>query len=444
MNKTRLFKKSLLAVTIATTTMASQQALAAGFQLNSQSATGLGRAFAGDAVIADNASAMARNAAAMALFDRTEVSLGFNIIDSEVDVKNSTFTTNGAALNALATDSTQSIEDTTNDATSFVPNLYVVHPVNEKFAVGLGIYSNFGTTNEFDDSWGAGTNVSHLGGALVTPGADAFGGTTNVTTTNFLFAGSYRINEQWSVGGGLDIIYGEGELKRQSPGTSSSINSLPLTSDLVNVDADGWAFGFNLGTVYEMDENNRFGLSYHYSPEKEVGGTVSYNADSNIGDLKIPLPDMFEFSGYHRIEDTSFAVHYSVQWIGWSAFDRLATTNGTEIKQYKWQDTFHYSIGGTYYINQNWEARIGYMFDEGVQDELTSVSVPDSDRQWFSAGATYHFNKDQTVDLGFTYLVGEDMKVSDNIAVNGTNVLTLDTTTKASAILFGVQYTHKF
>ena len=26
--------------------------------------------------------------------------------------------------------------------------------------------------------------------------------------------------------------------------------------------------------------------------------------------------------------------------------------------------------------------------DEGVQDSLTSVSVPDSDRQWFSAGAS--------------------------------------------------------
>ena len=68
MNKTRLFQKSLLAATIATATLASQQTLAAGFQLNSQSATGLGRAFAGDAVIADNASVMSRNAAAMALF----------------------------------------------------------------------------------------------------------------------------------------------------------------------------------------------------------------------------------------------------------------------------------------------------------------------------------------------------------------------------------------
>ncbi|NOJ22437.1 outer membrane protein transport protein [Vibrio coralliilyticus] len=445
MNKTRLFKKSLLAVTIATTTMASQQALAAGFQLNSQSATGLGRAFAGDAVIADNASVMSRNAAAMSLFDRTEVSVGFNVIDSEVEIKDATYT-QPAAVGG----SSSSIENTTNDATSVVPNFYIVHPVNDEFAVGLGVYSNFGTTNEFDSNWGTNTGTLFVNGTTAVsavPGADAFGGITNVSTTNILLAGSYRINEQWSVGGGLDIIYGEGELKRQStmnvvqvPSTSTGTTN---TQQLMDIDASGWAFGFNLGTVFEMDENNRFGLSYHYSPEKEVSGTVSYSGDSNIGDLKIPLPDMFEFSGYHRIEDTKFAVHYSVQWIGWSAFDRLATTNGTEIKQYKWQDTFHYAIGGTYYVNQNWEARVGYMFDEGVQDELTSVSVPDSDRQWFSAGATYHINQDQAIDVGFTYLIGEDQKVNDTIT-SGSNTIKLDTTTKATAMLFGVQYTHKF
>ncbi|AIW13524.1 outer membrane protein transport protein [Vibrio tubiashii] len=438
MNKTRLFKKSLLAVTIATTTLASQQALAAGFQLNSQSATGLGRAFAGDAVIADNASVMSRNAAAMSLFDRTEISVGFNVIDSKVEIKDATYTS------PLPGSTPTSLDNTTNDATSVVPNLYIVHPVNEQFAVGLGIYSNFGTTNEFDSNWGKGTGTVITGGAepVVVPGADGFGGVTNVTTTNIALLGSYRINEQWSVGGGLDIIYGEGELKRQSEmnvlaGTTPT--GTTSTQQLMDIDASGWAVGFNLGTVFELDENNRFGLSYHYSPEKEVSGTVTYNTQSNIGDLKIPLPDMFEFSGYHRIEDTKFAVHYSVQWIGWSAFDRLATTNGTEIKEYKWKDTFHYSIGGTYYVNENWEARVGYMFDEGVQDELTSVSVPDSDRQWFSAGATYHINKDQALDLGFTYLVGKDKQVNDTIST-----VKLDTTTKATAMLFGVQYTHKF
>ncbi|KGY12909.1 aromatic hydrocarbon degradation protein [Vibrio tubiashii] len=436
MNKTRLFQKSLLAVTIATATLASQQALAAGFQLNSQSATGLGRAFAGDAVIADNASVMSRNAAAMSLFDRTEISVGFNVIDSKVEIKDPTYTQPPAAGGSVT-----SLDNTTNDATSVVPNLYLLHPVNDQFAVGLGIYSNFGTTNEFDDSWGAKTGV--VAGSTVVPGADAFGGVTNVTTTNILLAASYRINEQWSIGGGLDIIYGEGELKRQSEMNVLAAPGTTTTQQLMDIDASGWAVGFNLGTVFELDENNRFGLSYHYSPEKEVSGTVSYQGNSNIGDLKIPLPDMFEFSGYHRIEDSSFAVHYSVQWIGWSAFDRLATTNGTVIKEYKWKDTFHYAIGGTYYVNENWEARIGYMYDEGVQDELTSVSVPDSDRQWFSAGATYHINKDQTVDLGFTYLIGKDKQVNDTIGTAPAQVK-LDTTTKASAILFGAQYTHRF
>lgn len=441
-NNTRLFKKSLLAVTI---TLASSQAMAAGFQLNSQSATGLGRAFAGDAVIADNASAMARNAAALALFDRTEVSLGFNVIDSEVEVKGTTYS---SPLGS------QSIDDTTNDATSVVPNLYVAVPLNEKFAVGFGAYSNFGTTNEFGNSWGAGTGsvIKSPAGTTVVPGADAFGGTTNVSSVNLLIAGSYRINEQWSIGAGLDIIYGQGELKRDSTmnvlTTPDGVNYTPVgqtTQNLMDVDASGWGVGFNVGTVYELNENNRFGLSYHYSPEIEASGTVSYQGNDNIGDLKMPLPSMAEFSGYHRIENTKFAVHYSIQYISWSDFDSLVTTDGTNIKDYKWKDTYHYSIGGTYYINQNWEARIGYMFDEGVQDSLTSVSVPDSDRQWFSAGASYHFNKDQTLDLGFTYLLGEDVKVEDTInggAENGG--LSLNTTTKATAMLFGVQYTHRF
>ncbi|NOH23404.1 outer membrane protein transport protein [Vibrio europaeus] len=432
MNKTRLFKKSLLAVTIATTSLASQQALAAGFQLNSQSATGLGRAFAGDAVIADNASVMSRNAAAMSLFDRTEMSLGFNIIDSEVEVKDVTHV-RPAAAGGTRTD----VENTQNDATSFVPNLYVLHPVNDKFAVGLGVYSNYATTNEFDDSWGQGTGAI-LPGPTAIPGADAFGGTTNLSTMNVLLAASYRLNEQWSIGGGLDIIYGQGELKRKTNFNGAT------EQELLDIDADGVGVGFNLGTVFELNENNRFGFSYHYSPEIEASGTAKkYNSATgqveDIGKVKIALPSRAEFSGYHRIEDTKFAVHYSIQYISWSDFEELGSTSGTQVKEYKWKDTYHYSIGGTYYINQNWEARIGYMYDQGVQNELTSVSVPDSDRQWFSAGATYHLNKDQSIDLGLTYLTSKEKQVKDDLSG-----VTLEATTQATAFLFGMQYTHKF
>ncbi|EGR0056568.1 outer membrane protein transport protein [Vibrio vulnificus] len=417
----RLFKKSLLAVTVA---LASSQTMAAGFQLNAQSATGIGRAFAGDAVIADNAAVMARNPAAMALFDEKALSLGFESITSMIEVKDVTYSGTFTGPQDVAN---------TDDVggTSIAPNIHFIMPVNDKFAWGVNAYSNFGTKTEFADDYVAAE----------------YGGLTDVKSFNFGLAGSYRLNQQWSFGAGLDLIYGQGTMKRVAgkgfPGTP--VGPVPVAgTPLLDVDkADGWAVGFNVGTVYELDENNRFGLSYRYSPEFEA-------EDDKGQKITLPLPDMAEFSGYHKITDTKFAVHYSIQYIGWSAFDKIKFENlqdsvltGSYDKPYEWQDGWHYSIGGTYYLNTDWTLRAGYMYDTSAQDKVTSISVPDSDRQWLSAGFTYHIDTKSNIDFGFTYLMGDDVKVNENTTV-GVELTKIQATTHADAILFGLQYSRTF
>ncbi|MFV0447558.1 MAG: outer membrane protein transport protein [Vibrio sp.] len=419
MNKTRLFQRSLLAVTV---TLATQQAMAAGFQLNAQSATGLGRAFAGDAVIADNASVMARNPAAMALFDKMELSLGFESITTMIEVKDASYTV--PVLGASDVDSTDDV-----GSTSIAPNIHLIVPVNEKFAWGINAYTNFGTKTEFSDNYTA----------------QEYGGLTDVKSVNFGLAGSYRLNQQLSFGAGLDLIYGQGTFKRSTSSSLETITSGTLSqgTSLVNIDkADGWAVGFNLGTVYELDENNRFGFGYHYSPEFKA-------KDDNGQEITLPLPDIAEFSGFHKIEDTSFAVHYSVQWIGWSAFDKIEMRNlqagslagKSYDKQYQWQDGWHYSVGGTYYLNSDWTLRAGYMYDTSAQDEMTSISVPDSDRQWLSAGFSYAIDNASNVDFGFTYLIGKDTQVDESVTALSTSV---SATTRADAIMMGLQYSRSF
>lgn len=423
----RLFKKTLLAVTVA---FASGQTMAAGFQLNAQSATGLGRAFAGDAVIADNASVMARNPAAMALFDKMELSLGFESITSLIEVKDATYQNNlpmlGGGQPVVA-----NVPDTDDVGdTSIAPNIHLIVPVNDKFAWGVNAYTNFGTKTEFSDDYIA----------------TEYGGLTDVKSFNFGLAGSYRLNDQWSFGAGLDLIYGQGTMKRGNPGLFGA------ASDALNVDkADGFAVGFNLGTVYELDENNRFGFAYHYSPEFEA-------EDDKGQKITLPLPDIAEFSGYHKIEDTKFAVHYSVQYIGWKAFDQIdfrnldaasspigtLSGNGSYDKKYEWQDGWHYAIGGTYYLNNDWTLRAGYMYDTSAQDSLTSISVPDSDRQWLSTGFTYHISSKSNIDFGFTYLMGDDTKVEESISANGFTATSVTATTKADAVLVGLQYSRSF
>ncbi|PFG45956.1 long-chain fatty acid transport protein [Vibrio sp. ES.051] len=419
---TRLFKKTLLAVTVA---FASGQSMAAGFQINAQSATGIGRAFAGDAVIADNASVMARNPAAMALFDKMELSLGFESITSMIEVKDVTYS--GTFTGPQNVANTDDVGDT-----SIAPNIHLIVPVNDKFAWGVNAYSNFGTKTEFSESYVAAE----------------YGGITDVKSFNFGLAGSYRLDDQWSFGAGVDLIYGQGTMKRMAGKGFPSSNVGPVPSagtPLIDVDkADGWAVGFNVGAVYELDENNRFGLAYRHSPEMEA-------KDDKGQKIALPLPDMAEFSGFHKIQDTPFAVHYSLQYIGWETFDQIEFSNlkgsplgSTYDKQYQWQDGWHYSIGGTYYLNNDWTLRAGYMYDTSAQDKVTSISVPDSDRQWFSSGFTYHLNNKSNVDFGFTYLMGDDVLVNERNPASGVELSNIQATTRADAILFGLQYSRSF
>jgi long-chain fatty acid transport protein len=437
MNKTRVFKRSLLAAVIAVTTT---QAHAAGFQLNAQSATGIGRAFAGDAVIADNASSMARNPATMALFDKTSLSLGFETLITDIEVKDVKHSFSGA-LAPLSYGAQDSYDDI--GGTSVAPNIHLIVPLNEKFAVGINAYSNFGTSTDF-----SGSAIYDKNGPLA-----EYGGETDILSMNLGLAGSYRLNEQWSFGAGLDIIYGKGTLRRGAPAHAGILKPELANKNLVNVDeADGWGVGFNVGTVYELNENNRFGLSYRYSPEITA-------KDDHGQKIVLPLPDIAEFSGYHHIDKTDFAVHYSVQWIGWSAFDQVkfrnlnpnksavAALGITDIeKPYEWQDGWHFAVGGTWYLNDSVTLRTGYMYDTSAQDKITSISVPDSDRNWVSAGATYHINDTSNVDFGITYLIGSDESVDEASLLSSVNPAagSITATTRADAILVGLQYSKTF
>nr|WP_086941076.1 outer membrane protein transport protein [Thaumasiovibrio occultus] len=383
------------------------QAHAAGLQLNSQSATGLGRAFSGDAVIGDNASVMARNPGAMTLFDTTSLSFGGIYLDTDIVVKDTTY-------------GGKSIPDEQIGGSSIAPNFYLIVPINEQWVTGVSVYSNFATRTEFSDSYAA----------------SEMGGITDVKSINLGLSAAYRFNDQWSAGAGVDVIFGQGRLLREK-----TIGS--FTQTLLDADIEGTAYGYNLGVMYEHNADNRFGLSYRNSPTLEASGRVDYisglGTTKDHGALDMPLPDMIEFSGFHQL-NPKWAVHYSVQWIEWKVFDQLNTTSGVELENYEWQNGWHYALGATYSLSSQWTLRAGYMHDTSAQDEITSISVPDSSRNWLSAGASYHMSSHSTIDFGFTYLMGEDVAVKDRAAI----FPELTATTRANAILVGLQYSYEF
>ena len=78
------FNKTLLAAGMA---CLSFNSFGAAFQLAEHSASGLGRAFAGEAAIADDASVVARNPALMAQFDKMVLTVSGSYISPDVKLE---------------------------------------------------------------------------------------------------------------------------------------------------------------------------------------------------------------------------------------------------------------------------------------------------------------------------------------------------------------------
>ncbi|MBC4001725.1 long-chain fatty acid transporter FadL [Morganella morganii] len=402
MNQKNLFTRSALAVAVSLT---ATQAFAAGFQLNEYSTSALGRAFSGEGAVADDASVGSRNPAAMTLFDRPSMSAGAILINPSVDISGkSPLTGNSTDAKDIA-------------PSAVVPNLHFIMPINEKWSVGASTTTNFGLATEFKDNYSAG----------------AIGGKTDLVTANFNVAGAYRLNDNFSFGLGLNAVYADAEISRHTGELGQvaagltknpALAKIPANSNLAKLKGDGWGYGWNAGMLYELDKDNRFSLTYRSKVTvKFKDGDFTQNIPglldrSTKGKLDLNLPDIWEFSAYHRVAP-KWAVHYTFAYTGWDSFQELKATdkgNGSVLfeKHEGFKNAYRVALGTTYYHDDNWTFRGGIAFDDSpVPANNRSISIPDQDRIWFSLGSTYAFNKDASVDVGVAYMHGRKVNISE-------------------------------
>lgn len=407
--KTR-FTKSALAVAVA---LVSTQAWSAGFQLNEFSSSGLGRAYSGEGAIADDAGNASRNPALITMFDRPEFSIGAVFIDPDVNI------TGKSPATGKSTDADNIAP------TAWVPNVHFVMPINEQFGWGASITSNYGLATEFNNSYAAGM----------------YGGKTDLQTANLNLSGAYRLSSNWSFGLGFDAVYAKAKIERYAGESSLSLSRLPGSgvtgpdTQIAHLKGDEWGYGWNAGILYELDKNNRWGLTYRSEVKIDFDGDykssissryngrlpadLPYGTDGRTigGSLTLNLPEMWEISGYNKV-DPQWAIHYSIAYTSWSQFQELKATgsDGQQLfyKDESFKDAYRIALGTTYYYDKNWTFRTGIAFDDSpVPANHRSISIPDQDRFWLSAGTTYAFNEDASIDFGASYMHGQTVTVQE-------------------------------
>ena len=348
------------------------QTYAAGFQLSEQSAIQMGRAMTGAGIVGDDLSAVHYNPAGMTLLSGTRMQATGTWVAVNLDYEGDSGQSENGRLKG-----------------QIIPAGFITHQINDSLWAGLGLTVPYGMGTEYGEGWEGKSR-----------------GTESMILTFDINPNlAWKVNEKLSVGGGISLQYAKAEL---------GMGMGPMQA---NVKGDSWAWGWNVGLMFQPVETVRLGLAYrsHIAHNAEghtdVKGLLNLTSDMKV---RIKTPDTVTLSATWEATD-ALRLSGTARWSKWSNFRSLNVQNldlagtklGTTVVETTWDDTWFFSVGADYKLNGQWTVRGGVAYDQGpVENQYRMAVIPDTDRVWFSGGASYKYTDNLTFDFGATYIKG--------------------------------------
>jgi len=352
-------------------------AVGGGLYLNEFGTSIMGTAGAGSAAYANDASTAFHNPAGMTRIDGRQLGGAAGIIMGEVqfDPDSDTPVDGGDGGDALGV--------------APIVGSHYVHSVSDKFKLGMNVGAITGAALDYNNDW-TGRYLNQE---------------VSLLSVSFIPAAAYRINDKFSIGGSVNITYATLDYNIAIP------NPVPGGEDgkAKVEDADDWDVGFNLGLLFELNEDTRLGVIYFSGIEPTFDGDVKIipiDLKANAS-LEFNFPPMVRGSIYHKL-NRKFALLGTVGWEKWSDFDEIPISVGENIDgaiPTNWDDTWHVSGGIHYMPNEKWMFMTGVAYDTSPADKADRTPDLPVDRQVrLALGTQYHWK--ENIDLGAAVVYG--------------------------------------
>jgi long-chain fatty acid transport protein len=386
MNKNALRQSMIAAFGGGAFAVACSSAAAAGFQIQEQSASGLGVAYAGQAAAVHDASTVFWNPAGMALLSgRQGVAAGSWIIPD------TRYRDSGTSSFAALGDGGQGGEQ------AIVPALYGTWAIDSRWSVGIGMNAPYGLATEWDSTWAGQFHAVR----------------SEIKTLNFNPTVAYRVNDQFAIGAGVSYQRLEAEL------TNRAVLSPPFPATLVGtgkVKGDDWGWGWNVGALMSVGPQTRVGVTYRSEIDYQLDGDLTFagfpaELPSRAIGSDVTLPQTLSVAIAHQW-DPGTRVLADFTWTGWDSIQELrvvdrATGGTVSNTTLNFDNSWRVGVGVERSVSRPWLVRFGLAYDTTpVQDAYRTPRLPDENRVWLSLGARYTPEPDGKwwIDFGYTHI----------------------------------------
>ena len=420
--------------------LASGTAAASGFGVSYQSVSAMGTAYAGSAVLSEDATNQWYNPATLAGLNTAEVSIATHQVWIDT-----TFEANGA-----------SGPGDFEDVEPFVGSAFLALPFNDRVTFGLGINAPFGTKIEYEDNWG-----NALSPTGVPAAGDFYAQTSDVQTINVNPAVGIQITDNLRLGAGVNYQQIDADIENAA----------------TRLEGDDDAYGWNVGLTYSPDDYNHFGVAYRSEISYDIDGDITFKpgafpgvpgaivdqlAGQYSGETGLDLPAVLQLSYAGDLTDRTQLL-LGVERTDWSSLDRLVIQHsGTQqvplpsppfpagsttglpnpaIEEFNWEDTTRYSAGVRHTLQNDTVLRFGLAKEESTQSSDTRSAIsPDSDRVWATIGAGFKPTENLSIDVAYAHIFVDDA----DIYKDGRAPAVLDGTYELDADIIGAQLNYQF
>jgi len=247
---------------------------------------------------------------------------------------------------------------------------------------------------------------------------------------------AYKVSDNFSIGGGIRLIYSEGIVKSSS---TDAYDQHLFPYDIArDMEGDTFEFGYNLALSYRPTNDINLAVTYRSNIDLKEEGTalLSYNGTTDPvygADVTVPLPAALNLAVSKTWND-KFTLEVNYERTYWSKYkaldfnyDRPIDNNNLILigafdasKPKNWKDTDRFGLGATIEMDNKITAMMAFAIDESPAPvETLGFELPDSDAKVFSMGFRYQQTENLSWGAAFLYTGKDSISVADNDLIPG-------------------------
>jgi len=235
---------------------------------------------------------------------------------------------------------------------------------------------------------------------------------------------SYKISDNFSVAGGLRLVYSEGVVNSDGGGIA------PIKREM---EGDSFNYGYNLAVTYKPLVDVNMALTYRSNIDLEEEGDANLyfgNVGKQYGSsVTVPVPASLNFSISKTWQD-KFTLELNYERTYWSTYESLDFNYDRAIQDSlvpifdapiarDWQDTDTFRIRATIEMDSKITAMFGFAIDETpVPLKTIGFELPDSDAKIFSMGFRYQQSKNLSWGMALLVDSKESQTLTKGVADN--------------------------